>query len=247
MEHIAAVLGSIAVFVGGLLVRVGMLLVFLAVVAIPVFLVLMAGRGFGILRRRALGVAHVDGLLWRRDLHYAPGHTWVRRKGTGLLVGLDDLAQRLLHGICAVELPCPGAEVREGKVATVVTCGRKHASIASPVDGVVTEVNEALGRDPTLIRRDPYVRGWLFKVAPANAHYTSLPRGTTARSWLMGEAHRLRRLLESGLGVATADGGEFRYPPSALLGEKGWEALTRAFFKTEQGEPEGADGASQPA
>lgn len=243
MEHIIAIVGTIAVFLGGLLVRLAMLMGFVAAVAIPVFLVLMAARAYRALRRKAVGVARVDGLFWRRDLHYAPGHTWVRRKGAGLMVGLDDLAQRLLHGIRAVQLPRPGAEVHAGEVATVITCGLKTAAIASPVDGVVTEVNEALGRDPALVRRDPYIRGWLFKVAPANAHYAGLPKGKLARTWLKGEAERLTQLLESGLGVATADGGEFRSPPAALLGEEGWEALTRAFFKTDRTQPADADGA----
>jgi glycine cleavage system H protein len=208
MEHILTTVGSLAVFVAGLGVRFGLVLLVIVAVAIPIFAVVTGIRGLGLLRRRALGVSRVDGLFWRRDL----------------------LAQRLLYGVRAVQLPRLGAEIHEGEVATVIACGPKEASIASPVDGVVTAVNEEVGRDPSLIRRDPYVKGWLFKVAPANSRFTRLPTGDSARTWLKEEAARLARFLERDLGVATADGGEFRAPPSALLGDEGWEALTRAFL-----------------
>lgn len=233
MGYLLAALESVGVFILGLLTRFALLLLVVAVLAIPVFLGLMGVRGYGVLRRRALGLARVDGLFWRPGLHYAPGHTWVKREGIrALKVGLDDLAQRLLLGARSVELPRIGTVIRAGEVATVVTCGDKHAGIASPVDGTVTGVNEALGRNPSLIHRDPYARGWLFAVAPANSRYASLPRGEPARGWLREEGARLAQFLERDLGVAAADGGEFLFPAPSLLTEAQWRALTRAFLKT---------------
>ena len=235
MEYLLATLTSLGVFLLGLLARFALLLLVLAVLAIPVFLVLVGIRGYGVLRQRALGLTRVDGLFWRPGLYYAPGHTWVKLEGArALRVGLDDLAQRLLSGVRAVELPRSGAEVQEGAVAAVITCGNKRAAIASPVDGTVTAANEVVGRDPSVIQRDPYARGWLFAVAPANSRYTRFCRGEPARSWLREEGARLAQFLERNLGLAAADGGEFLFPAPSLLSDEQWEALTRAFLKTGQ-------------
>ncbi len=233
MGYIMETLEVLAVFIVGLLARFALLCLFVAALAIPVLLIIMGVKGFGILRQRALGIRRVDGLYWRPDLYYAPGHTWVKRHGTRTLrVGVDDLAQRLLSGIRAVRLPQPGTEVRKGEVAAEITCGNKRAEITSPVDGIVTAINDVVGRDPSIIHRDPYARGWLFAVSRANSLYTRLRRGEPARNWLREEGARLAQFLEWNLGIAAADGGKFLFPAPSLLSEEQWEGLTRAFFKT---------------
>lgn len=232
MEVLLTGLEWFAVFVVGLLARFALLLVVVAILAIPPALVLMAIGGYGLARRSALGVSRVDGLDWRRDLYYSPGHTWVKRdRGLGLKVGLDDLARRLLPGARRVELPSVGTVLQEGDVATVIACGDKQVRIASPVEGTVTAVNRAVASNTSLIHRDPYARGWLFSVAPASDRSPALLRGEPARSWLKAESTRLSRFLETELGVAAADGGEFVSPAPPLLSQAQWEALTRAFLK----------------
>ncbi len=232
MGHLVEVLAGLGVFVAGLLARFALLLLVLAILAVPAFLVLLAIRGYGLARGRAIGLTRVDGLYWRPDLYYASGHTWIKRHWAGTLrVGVDDLAQRLLSGARIIGLPRPGTEVRAGEVATVVTCGDKRAMIASPVNGIVTAVNQAVARDPSVIRRDPYGRGWLFAVAPADLPFMSLLYGERARGWLREEGARLAQFLETELGVAAADGGEFLFPAPSFLSDTQWEALTGAFLK----------------
>lgn len=230
MEPLIATLAGFGVFLVGLLARLAVLPVILAVLSIPVLLALMGVRGFEMLRQRVLGVARVDGLTWKPDLYYTFGHSWLYPEGEAVRVGLDDLAQRVLAGAEAVALPHAGAELHEGDVAAVITCGDKHAAIPSPVAGMVTAVNDAVQRDPSVIQRDPYVRGWLFSVSPSKTRFTRLLRGDAARDWLTEESTRLARFLEQNLGVATADGGEFVLPPPALLTEAQWNALTKAFL-----------------
>ena len=52
------------------------------------------------------------------------------------------------------------------------TCGEVESTksvsdLYAPVTGEVTEVNDAVVGDPSLINSDPYGAGWLFKVAVA--------------------------------------------------------------------------------
>jgi len=80
------------------------------------------------------------------------------------VVGLSDYAQDKLGEIVFVELPDVDAEVEAGKSAAVIESVKAVADLYAPVDGTVTEVNEALLDQPELINQDPYGEGWVFKV-----------------------------------------------------------------------------------
>ncbi len=231
MDTLYSSLESIAILVVGMAVRFGLLLVVLAVLAVPVFVLLSGLKGFEAIRRRALGVMRVGGLFWRDRVYYAPGHTWLRRTGRRrLTVGLDDLAQRLVPGPNGVNLPAPGQVVREGDPIGEIRNASRHAAIVAPVSGTVTAVNDAVRRDPTLLHRDPYERGWLFAIVPDDARFERLPTGEAARTWIRTEGARLSRFFEMELGAAAADGGEFIMPPPSLLRDEQWARLTREFL-----------------
>jgi hypothetical protein len=102
--------------------------------------------------------------------------------------------------------------------------------IPSPVAGTVAGVNAAVLRDPSLVKRDGYARGWLLAIAPSDPSFDQLPRGAEAESWLRREAGRWTRFVEERLGFAAADGGELVAPAPWLVGEEGWRELTKEFL-----------------
>jgi glycine cleavage system H lipoate-binding protein len=221
---------AVGVLIVGLVVRFALLLLLLTVLALPVWAIAMGEQKLHALLERFGAVVSVGGLPWKAGLYYAPGHTWVKRTFGAARVGLDGVAQRLISGARAVELPLPGMKVLAGETVSRVTCGDKCAAIVSPVDGVVTAANEALSRNPSALHRDPYREGWLFEVTPAKFDYTRLRRGRSAQGWFGAEAARLRQFLERDLGLAAADGGELIVETPALLNDKQWTALTESFL-----------------
>lgn len=147
-----------------------------------------------------------------------------------LELGIDDLAQRLLPSVTAVELARPGTVVQRGEtIATLHGAGRT-VRITSPISGSIAGVNAAVLRDPGLMKRDGYGRGWLVAVAPADASFADLPNGDEAESWLRAEAARWSRFVEERLGFAATDGGELIAPAPWLVDETGWSELTEAFL-----------------
>ncbi|MEM3655950.1 MAG: glycine cleavage system protein H, partial [Thermoprotei archaeon] len=40
------------------------------------------------------------------------------------------------------------------------------SDVYSPLSGTVLEVNTEISKDPGLVNRDPYGKGWLFKLRP---------------------------------------------------------------------------------
>lgn len=233
MQSLLETLQSAGLFLVFLLGRFLLLLLVLALLTVVFLAGLVLVRAVAGVRRRALGFARVDGLLWRRGLAYAPGHTWLdQRRVAGIRIGVDDLAQRLLARVTAVKLPEPGATLRRGDPAVEILCGRqRRASIPSPIDGTVVAVNDRVSRDPSLVNRDPYARGWLFAVASPGGIQAPVVMGDKARAWFSGETHRLSHFFERELGLAAADGGELLAPGPALLTDDQWRTATDAFLR----------------
>lgn len=231
MDTLMSALESGTVLVAGLAIRMGLLLVVLAVLSIPVYLFLAGSRGLDALRRRLGGVVKVGHLFWSDSVFYGPGHTWARRTGARkVVVGIDDLAQRLFSAPTGLKLPAPGTVVSAGQAIGEIRTSGRRAAIVSPVAGTVTRVNDAVREDASLVHRDPYARGWLFAVTPSDNGFEKLPTGAKARSWMWDEGHRLARFYETQLGAAAADGGEYVTHPPELLRDEQWQLLTREFL-----------------
>lgn len=236
MQPVIETLQSVGVFLGGALARVGLFLGMLAVLVVPALVAALVARGVAARRRRALGIRDVAGVRFRPDLFYAPGHTWLRGRRAGALeLGVDDLAQRLLTSVTLVELPRAGAQVERGETIATLHGGGRAVHVRAPIAGTIAGVNAAVLRDPPLVKRDGYGRGWLVAIHPADASYAELPRGERAESWMRRESTRWSRFFEDRLGFAAADGGEMIAPAPWLVGEEGWAALTAAFL---EGKPE---------
>jgi len=89
-------------------------------------------------------------------------------KGTAL-IGVSDLFLRAAEGIKAFELSLPGEDLLQGIPCTEMTSpdGSIH-NIMCPLSGRILEVNTQAQSDPSLVERDPYFRGWLYRILPSN-------------------------------------------------------------------------------
>lgn len=174
----------------------------------------------------------VGGFQVPEHLKYHPGHTWAMSEGPKMVrVGLDDFAAKLLGKVHNIMLPQRGQWVRQGqKLVTLERDGVK-VDMVSPVEGVVTEINETAAKDPETARRDPYGDGWLVNVESPDAklNFRNLLSGELARWWMDEAATRLRQHMPIAVGVAQ-DGGTTINDLSTLLGDKEWADVTREFF-----------------
>jgi glycine cleavage system H protein len=99
------------------------------------------------------------------SLKYTPDHEWIQSEGNApATVGITVHAQDALGDVVFVDLPEVGRTYAQGDVAGVVESVKAAADVFMPVNGEVTEVNEALRADPSLANTDPLGQGWFFKV-----------------------------------------------------------------------------------
>jgi len=209
-----------ALFVVGILARLLVLALFVAAIGLPILLFVEL---FLVVRRLAeRRTTLVHGVALDGSLRYSPGHAWLSRRLGRLRVGVDALAARILSGAEAVDLPSPGTVVTAGGLLAVVRVAGRQACIFAPVSGTVVAVNREVGRDPSLLERSPYHRGWLVAIRPLGDAWRSLISGNEAREWLASEERRLGHLLECELGMAAADGGDLVIPPGESLSNEAW-------------------------
>ncbi|MFG6461201.1 glycine cleavage system protein GcvH [Roseateles sp. DXS20W] len=103
------------------------------------------------------------------SIKYTPDHEWLEVHGDGTAtVGITVHAQDALGDVVFVDLPEVGKTYAEKDVAGVVESVKAAADVYMPVDGEITEVNEALRDDPSLANSDPLKAGWFFKVKLSN-------------------------------------------------------------------------------
>ena len=92
----------------------------------------------------------------------------MEEKGTAK-IGVSDLFLRSAEGITEFELAPPGEDILQGIpcAAATSTDGSIH-NIMCPLSGQILEVNERAQTSPSLVEKDPYFRGWLYRILPSN-------------------------------------------------------------------------------
>ena len=98
-------------------------------------------------------------------LKYTPEHEWVDVQGDIATVGITAYAAEKLGDVVFVDLPAVGATVASGKIVGEIESTKSVGELFAPVDGTVTEINDAVVASPELVNSDPFGQGWLIKVS----------------------------------------------------------------------------------
>lgn len=145
----------------------------------------------------------VEGYALPDDRGYdAREHVWVLVEaeatggdGVDVRIGIDALGAELLGEVVYVELTPAGRDVKRGDVLGSLEAEKMVRPLLAPVSGRLLEVNEAVGRDPGLVNRDPYQAGWLVRIRASRwgEERDGLLFGERARAWARAEIEASRR------------------------------------------------------
>ena len=98
------------------------------------------------------------------SLYFTKEHEWIRVEGDSATVGISNHAQEALGDIVFAEVPEAGKTLTRGQEAAVVESVKAASDVYAPVSGEVTEGNQAVADDPSVINTDPEGQGWFFKL-----------------------------------------------------------------------------------
>jgi glycine cleavage system H protein len=119
------------------------------------------------------------------SLYFTKDHEWIRVEGDSATVGISNHAQEALGDIVFAEVPEAGRKVSKGQEAAVVESVKAASDVYAPVSGEVTEGNQAVADDPSVINTDPEGAGWFFKLKLDNpGELEGLMDEAAYREWL---------------------------------------------------------------
>ncbi|MER6164672.1 glycine cleavage system protein GcvH [Streptomyces violaceorubidus] len=100
-----------------------------------------------------------------QQLRYSKEHEWLSGAEDGVsTVGITEHAANALGDVVFVQLPEVGDAVTAGETCGELESTKSVSDLYSPVSGEITEVNEDVVNDPSLVNSAPFEGGWLFKV-----------------------------------------------------------------------------------
>lgn len=179
--------------------------------------------------------SYIEGFLVPDRLRYHTGHGWLLRERKNVMrIGVDEFAAALLGRVEKIELPKPGHWIRQGQRSLAFLRGEEKAEMVSPIEGEVVEVNSEIISDPSLLRKDPYGKGWLMTVfAPdEESTFRNLLPANLVGSWMREAVGRLYAMQPNLAGAVAADGGRPAEDLSVAFPNKRWSELTGEFFLT---------------
>lgn len=110
----------------------------------------------------------VEGYEVPEGLYYTKEFEWIKIEGDKVRVGITDYAQRQLREIVYAELPSSGSEIKQNDPYGTVESVKAVSDLVAPISGRIEEVNTEVQSKPELLNEDPYLKGWLLIVKPAN-------------------------------------------------------------------------------
>lgn len=103
------------------------------------------------------------------ELKYSKDHEWIRVEGQTAYVGITDFAQKELGDIVYLDVTSVGQKIAKEEIFGTIEAVKTVSDLFMPVNAEVLEFNNALESEPELVNTDPYGKGWIVKVAIADA------------------------------------------------------------------------------
>jgi glycine cleavage system H protein len=101
-------------------------------------------------------------------LYYTKDYEWVKIEGDKARIGITDYAQKQLREIVYAELPSEGDTVTQKEPYGTVESVKAVSDLIAPLSGTIEQVNTEVQNSPEFLNKDPYNKGWLLVIKPAN-------------------------------------------------------------------------------
>ncbi len=189
------------------------------------------------------GVFNEESVIIPKGLYFGKTHSWAFMKKNGSVkIGIDDFLQHITGTITRVELKRAGETVKKGELLMSIIRKGKLLNIYSPISGTITEVNENLESNSSLLNSSPYSEGWVYLIEPLNwgLEIQYLLIAEKYKEVLKDEFARLKDFFTTLIKanshdfacVTMQDGGDLSDNPLAELEPEVWDDFQTKFIDT---------------
>jgi len=191
--------------------------------------------------RKAIGVLTAGMLTIPHGVFLSRNHTWAHLEKSGVAkIGLDDLMLRITGEVKIRPLKKQGELIRKGDLLAKIDQNGKFLNIFSPISGKIVTANPVLEVNQSLLKEDPYGKGWIYNIQPSNwvAETPSCYLAEEAAEWLKKELERYRDFLARNMQtyatepafVLLQDGGELCENSLSDLPDQLWQDFQQEFL-----------------
>ena len=137
-------------------------------------------------------MADIKGYNMPDELYYNEDHSWARVDGNRVTVGMDDFFQKEAGDIVFIDLPDEEDDVSQGETCGKIQSRKWIGKLVAPLSGEISEINEDLEEDTTLINSDPYGKGWILVIEASDpdSELGNLMQGDALASFIEAEIKR---------------------------------------------------------
>jgi glycine cleavage system H lipoate-binding protein/ABC-type phosphate transport system substrate-binding protein len=187
----------------------------------------------------AMSAFDAESIIVPKGLYFDKTHSWAfMRKNGSVKVGIDDFLQHVTGKITRIETRNTGDIIMKGDRLLSLVHKGKQIHVYSPVSGTITEINENLVSNTSLINSDPYSEGWVYAIEPLNwgLELQYLMGADNFKAGLKDEFQRLKDFFATALKTASPayavlqDGGALTDNPLAELGPDVWDDFQTQFI-----------------
>jgi glycine cleavage system H lipoate-binding protein/ABC-type phosphate transport system substrate-binding protein len=186
-------------------------------------------------------VFNINSLKHPAGLYFGKSHTWAFMEEDGMVkIGIDDFLQHVTGAITNVKMKKYGDKVEKGELLVTIVQKGKQLNIFSPVSGTIKEQTSLLLSDASYVNSDPYSKGWIYMIEPANwmREIQTLFMADKYKTWLKNEFSRLKDFFAVFVNpvnveyahVVLQDGGELTDKLLSDLGPEVWEEFQTNFI-----------------
>ncbi len=107
---------------------------------------------------------NINGFEFPEDLLYYPEeHVWIKVEGDVITIGITSLGQYMAGKIFEVSTKKKGEKVNSRSVIFTLESAKWVGKFRLPIEGEVSEINDAVIKNPALLNEKPY-EAWILKV-----------------------------------------------------------------------------------
>lgn len=112
----------------------------------------------------------IDKFIFRvaTDRLYSADGIWARAEEGRLRVGLTDFLQQRSGDVAFVHVKPLGTALADADELAELETIKINQSLFTPAPGKIVEINATLDLTPEVINQDPYGKGWLALIEPAD-------------------------------------------------------------------------------
>jgi glycine cleavage system H protein len=191
--------------------------------------------------QKVLGTLTAKALIVPQGIFFNKDHTWTHLDKAGLArVGMDDFLLHLTGKVTVKKLKTPGEVIKKGDFLAEIEHEGKSLKIHSPISGEIVDNNQTLISNPDLLNKDPYLKGWMYKIKPSRwiAETSSFYLAEEATNWSAKEIERFKdflaasveRYTEDPSHLVLQDGGELIDHPLSELPTEVWQDFEHRFL-----------------